>query len=307
MSDDHQTRPDRHGPVRTWPALDVHGLAPASDEADVSTQPASARRDLLEAALTDFDVTAIQETSPTSWRVFFITPGGRDTAASTLPREFPALTFASLDVPDDDWAARSQASLTAVCVGRIIVSPPWAVEDAIAESGPAQPPLVLVIQPSMGFGTGHHATTRLCLAALQGIPLQGRTVIDVGTGSGVLAIAASLLGASDVVGLDDDTDAIQAARENLDLNPAARVTLDIADVRASAARTADVVLANLTGGLLLSAASRIRGLVAPDGTLILSGLMEPEEHDVLAAFDRHTVVSRQQEDEWLCLTLAAPA
>jgi ribosomal protein L11 methyltransferase len=273
---------------RTWPALNVAGLPP-SDAPDAHD---AVQGDLLEATLTDFDVEAIDESAPTGWRVFFRTRSGRDRAQQAIAREFPTLTLTAVDVPDEDWAARSQASLKAVRVGNLIVAPPW---DA---------PVVVAIRPSMGFGTGHHATTRLCLAALQALEVKERTVIDVGTGSGVLAIAASLLGAVNVRGIDDDEDAIHAAWDNLALNPAAIVTLLVGDLRKTELEPADIVFGNLTGGLLMASAA-VMGTLAgkPHGRLILSGFQTGEEAEVVAAFAGFTVERREQEDDWVCVTL----
>jgi len=266
--------------VRTWPALDIHPVS-----------------ELLPAALVDYDASAVDERSADDWRVFFTSPSERDRAAAALRIEFPDATIEAIDVPDEDWAARSQASLRAVRVGNIVVAPPWDV--------PAGP-VVIIIQPSMGFGTGHHATTRLCIDALQRLNIAGRTVLDVGTGSGVLAIAASLLGASRSVGIDDDADAITAAHENLQLNPQAEATLLVADLRATDVGSADIVIANLTGGLLISAARALQDLVARGGSLVLSGLMAVEETDVLAAFPAWSVNYRSEEDEWLCVVISPP-
>jgi len=266
--------------VRTWPALDIHPVS-----------------EVLQAALVDYDASAVDERSADDWRVFFTSPSERDRAAAALRIEFPGATIAAIDVPDENWAARSQASLRAVRVGNIVVAPPWDV--------PASP-VVIIIQPSMGFGTGHHATTRLCIDALQRLNIAGRTVLDVGTGSGVLAIAASLLGASRSVGIDDDADAITAAHENLQLNPQAEATLLVADLRATDVGSADVVTANLTGGLLISAARALQDLVARGGSLVLSGLMAVEETDVLAAFPAWSVNYRSEEDEWLCVVISPP-
>lgn len=264
--------------MRTWPALAVSGFSRVSF-------------DLLLAALTDYDVAAVEETADDACRVFFHATAERDRTLSGLSPAFPDLRLDPVDVADEDWAARSQANLRAIRVGNVTVAPPWDV------------PTIVTIQPSMGFGTGHHATTRLCLDALQHVDLRGKTVIDVGTGSGVLAIAASLLGAGNVIGIDDDPDAIQSARENLALNPRARVVLRVGDLRQAQAAWADVVLANLTGGLLVSAAEQLGLLTGDGGRLILSGLMEHEEPRVLAAFKERAIEHRAQEDEWVCLML----
>lgn len=278
--------------MRTWPALQLSFVPELQD--------------LLQAALVDFDIAAIDEGAPAAhpdWRVFFQDSGARDTAAHELRKSFPAdaLQISPIDVPDEDWAARSQASLTAIRVGSIVVAPPWDIGNPeVLAAGRAA---TIVIEPSMGFGTGHHATTRLCLAALQAIDLRRKTLIDVGTGSGVLAIAASSLGAVHVLAIDDDPDAIESARQNLALNPATDITLGVLDLRHAMLRPFDVVVANLTGGLLVATSTRLSSLTAAAGQLLLSGFLEHEEQDVCAAYAGWRVQRRLQEEEWVCMTM----
>ena len=129
----------------------------------------------------------------------------------------------------------------------------------------------------MGFGTGHHATTRLMLRALQELPIQDRTVLDIGCGSGVLAIAAAALGARSTVGIDVDPDALANAAENIQLNNrGAQVQVLEGDFRHTASH-AQVVLANLTGGQLEHSSARLADLVEPQGHLLVSGFMETEK------------------------------
>lgn len=293
----------------TWPALEVGRLTPAATNGP----------DLLQAALVDYRIAAIDETTPDLWRVFFSTTADRDKAAENLTRQFLDLSIRPLDVADEDWVAKSQAGLRAVRVGNIIVAPPWDIPhtgklklDPATDMGTRlKRPVVIVIRPSMGFGTAHHATTRLCLAALQRLDVQGRSAIDVGTGSGVLAIAASRLGAAPVAGIDDDPNALHAAEENLTLNRGADVTLRAADLRSMSLfdvaqgrpETFDLVMANLTGGLLTEAAGRLHALTAPGGRLILSGFLQNDEAAVLAAYSGLAVSHRSEEEEWLCVTL----
>ena len=128
-------------------------------------------------------------------------------------------------------------------------------------------------------------------------------MLDVGTGSGVLAIAASRLGAAAVRACDDDPDAIQAAWENLALNPGAMVTMLVGDLRTLDLEPAHVVLANITGALLIASAARLLALTAAHGYLILSGFEVTEERDVVAAFTGAALVERLEEDRWVAATL----
>lgn len=240
--------------------------------------------------------------SPVRWRAFFESPEERDAAREAIARHLPELRLVPADVADEDWAARSQRSLTAVRAGNFIVAPPW---DLPSDPHDAQ---VIVIEPSMGFGTGHHATTRLCLRALSSADLVGKTALDLGTGSGVLAFAAAIRGATSVLALDVDPDAIAAAKASAALNSLPIcIDFEVADFRNRADLMADVVLANLTGGMFTLAALAVRRLVAPGGTLVVSGFDLSEEQQVRKALGRADVERRYEEDGWVAFGLEPSA
>lgn len=272
--------------MASHPALDVR-FPPAPG--------AELLQDLLHAELDAFEPVAIHEhDSSDGWRVFFPTTRQRDMARAALASALGdrLLALFPVDIEDDQWARRSQASLQAVHVGRITVAPPWDI--------PANPDLdniLIVIDPSMGFGTGHHATTRLCLELMQQIEFGGTSVMDIGTGSGVLALAAWKLGAARVTAVDYDPDALQNARDNVARNGGTeRIDVVQADLSAVTAYPVDVVLANLTAAVLKRHVSVLRGLVG-DGTLVVSGFSPDELPDVACAFGMDPRVTAL-EGEW---------
>jgi ribosomal protein L11 methyltransferase len=273
--------------LKLWPAVEL-----------------SSADDLVLAALDDFFPTASEELA-NGLRVFFASREHRDRAQAALRDR--GIDAVAIEISDEDWAVRSQQNLTPITVGRITVSPGRAASSSDrshpGEGRSSDRPITIVIEPSMGFGTGHHATTRLCLAALQRTPVASADVLDVGTGSGILAIAAARLGAAHARGIDVDVDAIQSANENLARNPdAGAASFDLAEIAPDLPR-ADIVLANLTGALLARVAPVLLDALNPGGTLIVSGILEAEEDEVLGAFASCDVVWRQQEDEWVGLMI----
>ena len=296
---------------RTWPALLLRARAVDDSEELVSGVLADfspvaihdlAERPLPPGGLWDPTYPPIPDPPPTPlhWNVCFSDAGERDRAAEAIRAALPTLAIEAIDLPDEDWAARSQQSLTAVRAGSFIVAPPWDLppEDVDAT--------VIVIEPSMGFGTGHHATTRMCLRLLSGLDVSDTTVLDLGTGSGVLSMAAALMGARAVIGIDIDQDAIDSAESSARLNTLPdTITFRVDDFRAHPPPPADLVLANLTGGMLTSSAPAIAALVRPRGRLILSGFDHTEVDAVLAAFAGFTEHQRLSEDNWIALLLTA--
>ena len=272
------------------PALDLQFQAAPADNPLL--------RDLVAAALDDFYPAAIHELDDGNWRVFFADRAGRDAAAAHLARAFASgLRASSVDVPDEDWARRSQQSLRAVAVDRLIVAPPWDV--------PRDGSLpVIVIEPSTGFGTGHHETTRLCLRLLQRLDLRGARGIDVGTGSGGLALAAWKLGAAEISAVDSDADALENARANVARNGGS-AAIDIVPEQLATLRLppADVVLANLTGAVLVRHADVLAALVRGGGSLIVSGFAPADGRVIKLAFKDFTTVAEEREGEWGALSL----
>jgi len=201
-------------------------------------------------------------------------------------------------VEEEDWANAWKAYFKPMRVGRhLVVTPPW--EDAALAPGE----IPLVIDPGMAFGTGSHPTTQLCLVALEDSVGPGRAVADIGTGSGILAIAAAKLGAARVAASDIDPLAVRIARENAEVNG---FTLDITEALPGGAF--DVVVANILADVIIGMGPELWGLTRPGGTLIASGIIDTRGGDVrreLESLGFHALDVRHQ-GEWVALLFTRP-
>ncbi len=198
---------------------------------------------------------------------------------------------------DRDWTEVSREQWEPLLVGeRFFLAPEW-------RDDPTPPGRFrLVIRPGQGFGTGWHPSTRLCLAALERHVLPGSAVLDAGTGSGILSIAAVWLGAARVTACDTDPEAVEAAREWFRREPL-EVALYIGSVDAARSGSADVVVANITADVLIWLAPEIARVLKRRGRAILSGMTCDEAPGVRAAFEAAglRVGEELQEAGWLAL------
>jgi ribosomal protein L11 methyltransferase len=210
-----------------------------------------------------------------------------------------------LEVPDEDWGEGWKKDFRPLDVGRVRVRPSW------IDAAPPPGMVEVVLDPGMAFGTGTHPTTALCLAALSDLlgARPGASVLDVGTGSGLLAIAARKLGAGRVAGNDEDPVAVRVARENAERNGAA-LELTGAPVEAIPG-TFDVVVANILANVLVDLAPALAAKVAPGGVLLLSGILHPQEDEVRRAHVAAGLAplpgGDRREGEWSLLALERKA
>ena len=195
-------------------------------------------------------------------------------------------------IDDDAYIKRYYAELKPVYLDKLVIAPTH--KEVLLKAG--QKPLWL--DPGMAFGTGHHETTKLALQALESIDLFKKDVLDVGAGSGILAIAADLLGAASVQGIDNDPETLAVAEENRELNRS-RATFAIGTVQDLALESADVVAANLFAELHVQLISEYRRVLRPNGWLFVTGIMNEKLEMVLKALTPHFKVDRViQEGEW---------
>jgi ribosomal protein L11 methyltransferase len=221
-------------------------------------------------------------------------------AASTLPAELAPDHLEVVDEPDRDWQAEWKATIAPVRAGRVVVVPTWLADEHEA----ADDELTLVLDPGRTFGSGHHATTTLCLELLDELDLAGRTLADVGCGTGVLAIAAAARGA-EVTAVDIDPDAIEVTLEN-----AARNDVEVAALPGSVdvlPGPVEVVVANLVTDVVRALAEPL--VRAATDLLVVSGITVERRHEALDALvAAGAVVDEVRErDGWLAATLRTAA
>ena len=210
------------------------------------------------------------------------------------------------NVEDADWENNWKQYYKPMEIGeRLLVIPQW--EEA--DPGDRAP---LYLDPGLTFGTGAHATTRLCLTALEGLVRGGERVLDLGCGSGILSVAALRLGAGSALAVDIDDKCRDAARENAGLNGIGPERLDILvgnlltdeAVAAKIGGGYDVVLANIVADVIIALAPRVRGLLNPGGTFLCSGVIEGRTAEVEAALAASglEVLERREDGGWYAFT-----
>lgn len=234
-------------------------------------------------------------------------PPGAGRAIAHFPDRADALRAAAelraeppVEVPAEDWSVAWRAHHRPIRIASdLFILPPWEKAPAGSRS--------LIIEPGMAFGTGSHATTRLCLERLRELldEMGGADVLDVGTGSGVIALLAHLLGAGRICASENDPVALESARSNAGLNGVSRIEWLLEERPAKIDGSFDIVVANIVLDTLEELAAQIAGKVRPGGRLLLSGVLADQAADAERAYLAQGLrpVEQRRREEWALVEL----
>lgn len=223
-----------------------------------------------------------------------------DFLRANCPFDYGTLAVSETLVNDDDWVNNWKQYYKPIHAGRVTIVPEW------IDYTPEQGEYIVKIDPGMAFGTGEHESTKMCLMLLQALGVDGKSVIDVGTGSGILALASAKLGASHVEAYDIDDNAVKSAVENSALNGFGdKIYVANANLLDKTTGKFDIVLANITADVLITLSKTLGDYMKDDGVVIVSGIILKREEDVKQAFIRagFTVEERMNMGEWVAFRL----
>lgn len=199
------------------------------------------------------------------------------------------------EIENTDWLAEWKKHWKPTTIGRFVIAPPW-----FEVNEPEK--IVIRIEPNMAFGTGTHETTQLCLAEVDKSYLPGESFLDVGTGTGILAIAAAKLGATNIFACDTDADSIKIARENSEANGAGSISFDTASI-SDQTGPYDFVCANLTIDVILPMLDLL--LAKTKRMLVMSGILAEQESMIVAGLAERGISNQRIErlGEWISVTV----
>jgi ribosomal protein L11 methyltransferase len=207
-------------------------------------------------------------------------------------------------IQDRDWTAGWKESIPVLHLGRrIVIKPSW--REYVVQ--PAE--LLLEMDPGLAFGTGLHPTTQLCVEALEDLVRPGMRVLDLGTGTGILALVAAKLGAEDILAVDNDVNAVAVARRNARVNAVAHQIRVLHGSLAEVGEPYDLVVANILAHIIIAmAAAGLAARMRRGGTLVVSGILEEQADEVAAALIAQglSVVERRQRENWMALIAQKP-
>ncbi len=208
-----------------------------------------------------------------------------------------SLEYGRRSIPPQNWNASWESSFEPVVV------PGFCTVRADFHAPARDTPYEIVITPKMSFGTGHHATTRLMMQAISGLDLKGKSVFDFGTGTGILAILAAMLGASRISAIDNDPWSVENARENVAANAQPGIAVAEGSIENLGGERFDIILANINRHILLHYMQDMAAALNPGGTLLLSGILSADE-DVVSGAAQDAGFRKQrrlQEKDWIAL------